>query len=234
MTNATTMIADLGVIIAGGGSGSRFGGGNKLHALLDGRPVFTYALAAFAPWCPPEALILATPESEHAEFVRLARQYCPGLRFRLVGGGATRGRSVANGMAALPPEAAFAAIHDAARPLVSADLLQRCLADARRYGGAVAARPVTDTLKRVTAEGMIAATVDRSVLWAVETPQVFDLALLRQAYVRTAGQEFTDDAGVMEAAGMEVKLTMETAPNPKITYPGDLVLATALLQAGLA
>lgn len=225
-------VADFGVVIAAGGSGSRFGGTNKLFALLDGRPVFTHSLRAFAPYCRPEALVVVAPESDHAEFRHLAATYCPGLAFQLAAGGATRGRSVQAGLAMLPAGTEYVAVHDAARPLTTPELLMCCLDDARRYGGAIAARPVSDTLKRAAADGTIAATVDRNGLWAVETPQVFALTLLRQAYAAAGEREFTDDGGVMEAAGMTVKLTLAAAPNLKITYPADLATAAALLRAG--
>lgn len=227
-------IAGLGILIVAGGAGSRFGDSNKLHAMLAGRPVFSYAVNTLAPLCDPAALILVVSERDRDGFEQLARQHCPDVSCRIVCGGATRGQSVLNGLKALPPDVIYVAIHDAARPFASSELLSCCLDDARRYGGAIVARPVTDTIKRGIAGDMVGETVDRSSLWAVETPQVFELSRLRQAYQLAGELEFTDDAGVMEAAGFSVKFTLNTACNLKITYCHDLAVASAMLQAGLA
>jgi len=231
--NLSGPIADFGVILAAGGAGTRFGGRNKLLALLDQRPVFTYALRRLAGWCGPDALVLVTPEAELDAFYQAARRFCPEIAFQLVAGGATRSESVTHGLAALPETVRYVAIHDAARPFVTAAMVQGGLASARQGDGAIVAHPVTDTLKRGSNDGMIEATVDRSALWAVETPQIFPLDKLRHAYALAAGREFTDDGGVMEAAGYRVKLLSTTTPNLKITYAQDLLLAEALLHSGL-
>ena len=231
MNKLVSLSEDLGIVIAAGGSGSRFGGTNKLLELLAGRPVFTYSLLHFSGLCRSDALILVVPEDDMPVFAALAQQYCPMVKFCLVVGGNTRGESVRNGLAVLPSGVAYVAIHDAARPLASAALLSDCLACARENDGAIVARPVTDTLKKGSADGVITATVDRSMLWSVETPQIFALDKLRAAYATTAGREFTDDGGVMEAAGYRVRLFRNTVPNLKITYALDLALAEALLHA---
>ena len=119
------------------------------------------------------------------------------------------------------------AVHDAARPLASAALLETLADEARRTGGAIPGKPVTDTLKRSDASGLVAETVDRTGLWRVETPQVFDLALLRAAYARFPDCDFTDDAGVMAAAGDPCRILLNPDDNLKITYPGDLELLAA-------
>jgi len=231
MSELSAPVEDLGIILAAGGSGSRYGSGNKLLEMLAGCPVFTHALKRFAGLCRNGALVLVVPESELPVFRDFSAQFCPSVDLIIVPGGKTRGESVRHGLDALPAWVRYVAIHDAARPLLTASMLLDCLASAREHDGAIVARPVTDTLKRGSADGMIEATVDRSVLWAVETPQIFELAKLRRAYELTCGQEFTDDGGVMEAAGYRIRLFRNTEPNIKITYARDLAVASALLQA---
>ena len=229
----TVRIADLGLIIAAGGSSCRYGGSNKLLESLSGVPVFIHSLRRLALLCPDEAVILVAPAAHLPLFADLTAQYCSSLRFTGVAGGDTRGQSVFNGLAALPASARYVAIHDAARPFASTELLRRCLLAARQCGGALAAHPVTDTLKKAAADGTIAATVDRAGLWAAETPQVFSRPELQAAYEAAfvAGRDFTDDAGVMEFVGGKVALVDNPDPNPKITYPADLRLAETMMGA---
>ncbi|MDD3118519.1 MAG: 2-C-methyl-D-erythritol 4-phosphate cytidylyltransferase [Victivallales bacterium] len=224
-------IADLGLILAAGGSGRRYGGRNKLLEELDHVPVFIHALRRLAPL--GAVTVLVVPAADLPLFAAAAAQYCPDLPVSCVPGGSTRSHSVFQGLTVLPPEVKYVAVHDAARPLASPDLLRRCVAGARQYGGALAAHPVTDTLKKAAADATVAGTVDRDGLWAVETPQVFSRSELQQAYetALAAGHDFTDDAGVMEAAGKRVVLIHNSEPNVKITFPADRQLAAALLRS---
>ena len=135
-----------------------------------------------------------------------------------------------NGLAALPDGVTIAAIHDAARPLATLALLERLVESARTTGGAIPGKPVTDTLKRTDATGLICETVSRSGLWRVETPQVFRRAALEEAYRRAGDREFTDDAGVMEAAGFPVAMVHNEAENLKLTYAGETELLARLLE----
>jgi 2-C-methyl-D-erythritol 4-phosphate cytidylyltransferase len=230
MNMAKVPVSDLGVVVVGGGSGVRFGGGNKLLADLLGRPVFLHSLAAFLPLCPPGHVVLVVPAVARAAFQAELDRHLPQAAVQLVEGGATRTESVHHGLAALPDAAAWAAIHDAARPLLAADALLTVLAAAREHGGAVAARKVTDTLKEADSRRRIVRTVDRGPLWAVETPQIFRRDELLVALARVSAAEgFTDDAALMQAFGHQPYLCELRIPNPKITVPEDLFLAAALL-----
>lgn len=219
-------INNLGIIIAAGGSGKRYGSGNKLFEMLDSKPLFVHTLLNFYGCCPDSNLVFVAPASELDKFCSITAEYFPGNRIMFTAGGNLRGQSVNNGLAMLGDNVEYVAVHDAARPLASAHLLIECLEKAVKYGGAVPAKPVTDTIKRADESGMIIQTVDRSVLWRIETPQVFQSALLKVAYqlAKTDGMEFTDDAGAMEYAGFPVHIVHNHDNNLKITYSDDIRL----------
>jgi len=150
-----------------------------------------------------------------------------------VAGGASRSASVRAGLAAAP-EASVAVVHDAARPLLTRDLVERCLVALEEQGadGVIAAAPVTDTIKQADAEGRVLQTLDRSTLWAVQTPQVFRAEALRGALDvdEAALARATDDAGLVEAAGGTVVVVESPRENLKVTTSLDLRLAEALLE----
>jgi len=225
------MISDAALVIAAGGSGSRYGAGNKLFAVLAGLPVAAHSVRRLGPLFRPECRIMAVPEAEMPRFADMLDACAPETPFRLVAGGATRAESVRNALAAIPAGVRYAAIHDAARPLATPELLELVLAAARETGGAVPGRAVIDTLKRCGEDGLVAETVSREALFAVETPQCFDLALLLDAYRRCAGAP-TDDAGVMEAAGHPVRIVPDPGFNIKLTRPEDLGLLAVLTKDG--
>ena len=149
-----------------------------------------------------------------------------------VRGGASRSESVRNALEAVP-EAEIVVIHDAARPLVTAELIERCVAEIEDgWDGAIAAAPVTDTVKQAGADRRVLRTLDRSALWAIQTPQAFGAAALRQALDQPtevlAGA--SDDAALVEAAGGSVRVVESTPANLKVTVPLDLRLAEQLLS----
>ena len=148
--------------------------------------------------------------------------FAAGIRIRWAAGGATRALSVRSGVAALPAGVRYVAIHDAARPLASAELLTKLTDRAREIGGAVPGVPVADSLKRLGADGMISGPVDRDNLYAVATPQVFALDAYREAILAPEAEECTDDAEVMRRAGHPVALVVDHACNLKVTTPADL------------
>lgn len=219
-------VKNLGIVIAAGGSGKRYGSGNKLFELLDSVPLFVHTVRNLYGCCPDSNFIVVAPSAELTEFQALLAKFMPGNKIVFTSGGNSRGQSVSNGLAKLGGDVEFVAIHDAARPLSSAGLLMKCLDAAMQFGGAVPAKPVTDTIKRAENSGKIIETVDRSALWRVETPQVFSLAALKAAYklADADGLEFTDDAGVMEHAGFPVHVVYNPDNNLKITYPEDIKL----------
>lgn len=228
------VIPDLGLVLAAGGCGSRFGGrGNKLFLRWRGLPLFCHPLRRFLPLLRPEHVVIAAPAALHARFRRALRRAGLPAALRLVDGGATRQESVTRGLAALPAGARLVAIQDAARPATRAELLRACAESARRHGSGVAARAVTDTIKVVDGRGRVTATPDRATLCAAETPQVFRRRLLARglAAVARRGLAITDDAQAVEAAGAPVYLVLHTDDNPKVTYPADLRRLRQLLPA---
>lgn len=234
MTNNIPDKKKIAVIIAAGGSGKRFGAENKLFLSLDGSPVFIKTIKIFEELCFPGNMIIPVSETDKESFSDLIMKFLPSYNPVIVNGGATRTLSVWNALSVLDEkEIDYVAIHDAARPFASAELFMDCLAAAVKYGGALAARPVSDTVKRADSEQFIAETLDRSVLWTVETPQIFNLKILKESYINAlkTDMHFTDDAGIMEYSGNKIFLVRNTAFNLKITYPADALLAEAYFNA---
>lgn len=210
--------APVWALVVAGGSGTRFGR-PKQFALLAGRPVVAWSVAA----CRPAAtgVVLVLPEG------RLDRDFGADA---VVAGGPTRSASVRNGLAAVPPDAAVVVVHDAARPLAGPALFLSVLAalDDPSVAGAVCAVPVTDTLKRVDrATGAVAGTVDRGDLVAVQTPQAFRAGILRRAHA--GDDDATDDAALVEGLGATVRAVPGDPRNVKLTTPADLAFAEHLL-----
>lgn len=210
------------VIVAAGSS--RRAGFDKLAADLAGAPVLRRSVDAFiGTGC--AAIVVVCPESRW-KATGLADADFP-IPVRRVDGGAERQNSVEAGLAALPEGTRYVAVHDGARPLITPEGIRACYAAARQHGAAACAHPVVDTLKRVDARnGTLPEKVDREHLWGMETPQIFDIGLLRQAYscVSAQGWAVTDEVSAMEAIGRATHL-VQVGPNLKITHPGDLELA---------
>ena len=220
----------VGAVIAAAGSSSRMGGRDKLAELLDGIPVILRTLAAVEAVPEIREIVVVTREDRVEEYRRLLGQ-CFRLR-AVVPGGSTRQESVRNGVRALSPDCTLAAIHDGARPLVTPEVFARCIEAARNCGAATAAVPVKDTIKLADEAGRVLDTPDRSRLWAVQTPQIFD----RERYLRAAeeaerrGLSCTDDCQLFEAMGWEVQLVMGDYRNLKLTTPEDFLAAGAYLE----
>ena len=225
------MKSDRAVIIAGGGGGTRFGGRDKLFEMLRGIPVFLHSVRNFLSVCPSENIIISAPPEKIENFRAALCKYLPGSEFTIVPGGGERMISVKNALDAVPGNIRYIAIHDAARPLASAALLSECFEKVALYGGAVAAKPVTDTIKKASPEQFVLETLDRAGLWAMETPQAFELTNFRKAYEKAllSGKNFTDDAGIMEFAGEKVYLVRNLDVNIKITYASDIRTAESFL-----
>ena len=220
----------VGAVIAAAGSSSRMGGRDKLAEPLDGIPVILRTLAAVEAVPEIREIVVVTREDRVEEYRRLLGQ-CSRLR-AVVPGGSTRQESVRNGVRALSPDCTLAAIHDGARPLVTPEVFARCIEAARSCGAATAAVPVKDTIKLADEAGRVLDTPDRSRLWAVQTPQIFD----RERYLRAAeeaerrGLSCTDDCQLFEAMGWEVQLVMGDYRNLKLTTPEDFLAADAYLE----
>lgn len=208
-------------------------GFDKLAADLAGESVWAHSLLAFAA-CPEVAEILVVTSPEKLDSIATVAQRLAPAKFReAVPGGAERHLSVHAGLERVSPGCGLVAVHDAARPLVTPAAISRCVAVAARHGAATLAHRVADTLKRGNADAEVTGAVSRDDLWAMETPQVFDLALLRAAYaaVLERGELVTDEVSAVAATDRAVKLVENTEPNLKITVPGDLQIAAAILRA---
>ena len=230
-------VSDTALILAAGGSSTRFGGGSKLFAELDGIPVFLHAVRTAASVLTPGSIILSVPAAAENDFRAVVEMHFPGVPLHFAHGGTTRTLSVLNALeaAAKLGESRFklAAVHDAGRPMLTPELLLACLDAARINGGAMACRKVAETVKRITRDGFLGETVPRDGLRTAETPQVFQFEPLLNAYRQAAASDetFTDDAQVMERfAPVRVFPVEHDFPNPKITYRPDLELCRTLLK----
>ncbi|MDF1738938.1 MAG: 2-C-methyl-D-erythritol 4-phosphate cytidylyltransferase [Verrucomicrobiales bacterium] len=223
----------ISAIIVAAGSSRRMGF-DKLEADLDGESVLTRSLLVFQA-CPEvgEIWVVTNPEKFDAIEATAARLEIN--RFAgTIEGGAERHLSVSAGLERVGDDFDLVAVHDGARPLVSAAAIARCANEASRVGAATLAHRVADTLKRGNDDLEVCGAVSRENLWAMETPQIFQRELLRKAYAKVLadGEIVTDEVSAMEAIGVSVSLVENTEPNLKITVPGDLVVAAAILRGG--
>lgn len=217
-------------VVVAAGSSSRFGEADKLTIDLEGRPVVAWSLAAFSSVEGLDRLVLVVAPERVDEFVALARTWLPGRSLEVVAGGARRRDSVEGGLRACRNR--YVAVHDGARPLVTAELIVRVVAAADGRAGAIAATPVTDTIKEVR-DGVVNGHPHRSRLWAAQTPQV----VLRQAWLDAAGMgddDETDDAAMLSRLGLECVVVDAGADNLKITRRTDLDAAAAILRRRMA
>lgn len=223
----------IAIIVAAGSS--RRMGFDKLTAELLGAPVVAHSLRAFQACEDVTGIILVTREDRLDEFAQIARQHGITKLACVLPGGSERHFSVANGLEAAKSrggEGEYVAVHDAARPLITPNVISACLKVAQANGGAATcAAPVADTLKRADADGVVTASVDRSGLWAMQTPQIFHLPLLVKAYqaVLERGELVTDEVSAVQMVGAKVALYQNDEPNFKITLPRDLHLARLVL-----
>lgn len=220
-----------GAVVPAAGSASRMEGVDKLRAELGGVPVLARTLTALEQ-CPLiDEIVVVTREEQIGWVAELARSYGISKLNTVVRGGADRAESVELGLKALSEGVELAAVHDGARPFVSPQVLEEVILTARRTGAAVPAVAVKDTIKEAE-DGIVVQTLERSRLWAVQTPQVINADLLRGAlqYCREEGIAVTDDCSAVEAMGKEVSLTHGEYENIKITTPIDLALGEAILS----
>lgn len=218
----------LHLILVAAGSSSRFGKGDKLLADLNGAPVFVHALRRLTPVVTGKSVIVVPP-GRIPEFRDQAFPFTRDLDLIWCEGGSCRSESVACGIAALKGAKGIAAVHDAARPLADGALLQKLYEKACEHGCAIPGKAVTDTLWKETEAGFLDTRVDREGLFAVETPQVFNIALWEQAGKNVSEKEFTDETGLFRAAGFQAALVINPDPNIKLTTQADLLLLRALI-----
>jgi len=218
-----------GAVIVAAGSASRMGGIDKVMATLDGEPMILRTVRAFQECDAIREIVVVTREDLILPISKLCSGYAKVTA--VVAGGKSRQESVKLGLNTLSEKVKLVAVHDGARPLVSWQLIDRAVRAGNSYGAAAPAVPVKDTIKVVTG-GVVKETPDRSGLYAVQTPQVFDFDLLRAALKKAEAEDaqVTDDCSAVERMGMSVKIVEGDERNLKVTTPMDLKIAQMLLE----
>lgn len=224
----------VAALIAAAGSSSRMEGRNKLWLLLAGRIVLARTVDVFESSPLIDTIVLVVNPERVEDAAALSREEGWRKIAAVVAGGARRQDSVRNGLAALAnlaPETQWVMIHDGARPLVTATLLEAGLRAAQEHQAAIAAVPVKDTIKRIE-RGLVHSTIERSTLQVVQTPQVFSFSLIYAAHASSEAQEedVTDDAALLERLGHPVVVFPGSYANIKITTREDVLVAEALLR----
>ena len=219
------------IIIVAGGKGLRMGGDiPKQFMNIGGEPVLMHTIRRFREYSETLQIIVVLPHDQQAYWHRLCQEHRFDVSHHIVDGGETRFHSSKNGINAIPDDAeGVVGIHDGVRPFVSVEVIDRCFETARDEYACIPVLPVTDTLRYIDQHGG-GKNVLRSDYRIVQTPQTFDIALLKQAFNRPYQESFTDDASVVEALGCQVQMVEGNRENIKITTPFDLVVAEALMK----
>lgn len=216
-------------IIVAGGSGSRMQSNiPKQFLLLNGKPVLMHTIAAFSECIYTPQILLVLNIDQHKYWEELCLKYNFTIPHQVIKGGMQRYHSVKNGLKAIKGKG-IVAIHDAVRPLVSSALITKSYQTAQETGNCVIGIPPTDSVRRTLEDGKSEA-LSRNQLALIQTPQTFDVNLLKKAYQTPYRNEFTDDASVAEYAGYKINLIAGERENIKITYPEDLEIASILIK----
>ena len=219
------------IIIVAGGKGLRMGGEiPKQFMEIGGMPVLMHTLKRFREYSEKLNIILVLPHDQQEFWHNLCEKHHFDVAHQVVDGGETRFGSSKNGLSAIPDdEEGVVGIHDGVRPFVSIDVIERCFETARDEYACIPVLPVTDTIRYVDQHGG-GKNVMRSDYRVVQTPQTFDIGLIKQALQQPYQENFTDDASVVEALGCQVQMVEGNRENIKITTPFDLIIAEALLR----
>jgi len=223
--------AVVAAVVVAAGRGRRLGRLEpKAFVSVAGQPLLAYSLAALRAVDGVGELVVVLPPGEERGLARCYQELLSASAVSAtVAGGEERWQSVAAGLASLREPSDLVLIHDAARPLVTAELARAVIEKAAEVGAAIAAEPSTDTLKEVTAEMLIGRTLDRGRYWRAQTPQVFRRGLIMEAYAHAGRLHPTDDAQLVEALGAAVAVVPTSGPNPKVTTASDLAVVEQLL-----
>ncbi len=219
-----------GAVIPAAGQARRFGNGDKTVTHLCDRPVLEWSLRAMIEAGDLHQIVVVVSDENQFQVIDLITSLQSPIPISTARGGALRMDSVRAGIDALDPACELVLIHDAARPLVTPDLIRDTIAAGRTHGAAIPSTPVTDTIKRIDNE-VVMGTVDRSELAAVQTPQVFRREWLMHAYsALPSGREATDESSILEIAGYPVHIVPGDSTNIKLTESSDVAIAEALLR----
>ncbi len=223
----------VSAIIAAAGSARRFGGEQpKQFVALGGRPVLAWSIQAFSISTFITEIVVVSPSMDEEKTMEVAEKWAGRKPLKIVPGGATRQESVKAGLDAVSHGCEWVAVHDAARPLVSQNLIEAVCLMAQEVGAAIPGVSVRDTVKEVYDDGLVLRTLDRSNLYLAQTPQVCRKSDLLSAYELAEEKDIkaTDEAGLLEALGVPVGVVSSSPHNFKITTQDDLLLAEALVK----
>jgi 2-C-methyl-D-erythritol 4-phosphate cytidylyltransferase len=228
MTNVTNDPKNYAIIVAGG-SGTRMNSVlPKQFLLLNGTPVLIHTLTAFHNSRSNPQLILVLHSDYHAYWHELCKKNNFSIPHQLVKGGESRFHSVKNGLNSISDEEAIIAIHDAVRPLTSSSIIDHSYSFAQKHGNAIVAVKSRDSIRQM--QGIHSVNLLRDDIYLIQTPQTFQSAQVKKAYAQAYNTKFTDDASVVESAGMQINLVDGSYENIKITFPEDIAIAEAILN----
>jgi 2-C-methyl-D-erythritol 4-phosphate cytidylyltransferase len=222
----------LTAIIVAGGSSQRMGF-DKLFAVIAGEPVIAHAIRAFERATSVSEVVVVAREDRHDEIRKISRDTGFKKIRAIVPGGERRQDSVRAGLDRIDRDAKYVSVHDAARPLITPEQIERAFEQCRVHRAAALAQPVNDTLKRADADLLVVGSVDRPQIYAMQTPQIFERKLLEDAYRAVYAENIlvTDEVSAVERLGYKVALVLDDDFNFKITYPRDLPVADFILHA---
>lgn len=216
-------------IIVAGGNGNRMNAGiPKQFMLLGGLPVLMHTITCFHKADPQIELLVVLSDKEIYTWKELCNRYSFSVAHQIVPGGETRFHSVKNGLAYVT-EKSIVAIHDGARPFASESLIKKCFSEAEKFGNAIPAIPVNESLRKIN--GDESEVADRSSYVIIQTPQCFSSEIIKTAYNVDYNNSFTDDASVAEVSGVSIHLIAGESENIKITYPIDLSIGESILKS---
>lgn len=216
------------VLIVAGGSGSRMNSVvPKQFMLISGKPVLMHTIRRFYEYDPESEIIVVLPKEQIPTWNKLCDDYRFRIKHVVAEGGSVRFESVRNGLSVIEGEG-LVAIHDGVRPLVSRETINRCFDTAEMKGNAVPVMPANESLRRI--EGDTNKAVDRTEYVSVQTPEVFRISEIKEAYKSDYNDTFTDDASVLEHAGFNINLVEGNKENIKITHPVDIIIAETLIK----
>ena len=215
-------------LIVAGGIGARMNQSvPKQFMLLSGKPVLMYSIEAFSKFSKDIHILVVLPENLIRQWKELCTKYNFKVIHQVVAGGETRFHSVKNGLNVIPDEDGIVAIHDAARPLITASLIKKLFEATEKYGNAIPALSVKDSMRIIS--DFENKPIDRSKLRIIQTPQCFNIKIIKQAFIQQYRDEFTDDATVIESEGHSIHLTDGDENNIKITTLADLNYLESIL-----